>query len=74
MHCTVRRITDTAWFIASSDALNKKIVNVKNGEYEANSVNSVDTCLSPGDYNFTVYDEYGKVIERIILHEFIDDN
>lgn len=38
------------------------IVNVKNGAYVANSVNSVDTCLTAGDYNFTVFDQYGEII------------
>lgn len=53
---------DTAWFLANVDSVNKKIRNVKNGEYEANSVNTVDTCLSKGDYNLTVYDEFGEIV------------
>lgn len=43
--------------------MDEKIVKVKNGQYEAYSVNSVDTCVTPGEYNFTVYDEYGKPFE-----------
>jgi hypothetical protein len=43
--------------------VDEKIVKVKNGQYEAYSVNSVDTCVTPGEYNFTVYDEYGKPFE-----------
>ncbi|KAL3770571.1 hypothetical protein ACHAWO_000931 [Cyclotella atomus] len=50
---------DTSWFLASADSVDKKIVEVKSGQYEAYSVNTVDTCVSPGAYNFTVYDEYG---------------
>lgn len=61
--------TDTSWFLANINSVNEKIVNVKNGTYAANSVNSVDTCLSAGDYNFTVFDQYGKIIAmpRILL-------
>ena len=61
--------TDTSWFLANINSVNEKIVKVKNGTYAANSVNSVDTCLSAGDYNFTVFDQYGKIIvmPRILL-------
>lgn len=55
--------TDTSWFLASADSVDKQIVEVKSGQYEAYSVNTVDTCVSPGAYNFTVYDEYGKTLE-----------
>eukprot|EP00804_Cyclotella_cryptica_P013731 CCRYP_018844-RE/>CCRYP_018844-RE protein AED:0.15 eAED:0.15 QI:230/1/1/1/1/0.88/9/256/604 len=50
---------DTSWFLADVNSVNKKILKVKNGTYDAFSLNSVDTCLPYGEYNFTVYDEYG---------------
>jgi hypothetical protein len=51
---------DTSWFLANVNSVDKKIVNVNHGTYDALSINSMDTCLPHGDYNFTVYDEYGK--------------
>ena len=48
---------DTSWFIANSKR--RKVVKVNNGTYGEFGYDKVDTCLSPGDYNFTVYDQYG---------------
>ena len=57
---------DTSWFLANVDSVDTKIKKVKNGAYEANSVNIVDKCLSKGDYNFTVYDEYGEIVSNTL--------